>query len=397
MYYHESMKRRAAIIFMTIGLTAVVFAGFVIFRVQRSLAPASDDAMSVQQGVGGVPKLAEEEILGGLSNVWDIAFLPDGTALFTERSGMISKISDGKKVALHTLPDVYARGEGGLLGLTVDPKFGENSFIYACYSTENDVRLSRWKVDARVHGLSEKTDIVTGMPVNTTFYPGRHSGCRPRFGADGYLWVGTGDAASGTNPQNPKSLGGKILRVDRDGKAAQGNLGGEFDARIYSYGHRNIQGLAMYDQVRDGSYGYSVEHGPDRDDEINPLKPGNMGWHPVPLYNELVPMTDKKEFPNAIDPAWTSGESTIAPSGMTFIRGSRWRSLEGRLAVAVLKNKHVRILQVDKNGTVASQEVLFQNKYGRIRSVVMGPDESLYFTTDNGAGQDKIVKITPQV
>ncbi len=352
--------------------------------------------MNVQQGVGGVPTLVEEEILGGLSNVWDVAFLPDSTALFTERSGTISKLSDGKKVALHTLPDVYARGEGGLLGLAVDPKFRENGFIYACYSTENDVRLSRWKVDARVRSLSEKTDIVTGMPVNTTFYPGRHSGCRPRFGADGYLWIGTGDAATGKNPQDPKSLGGKVLRTDRDGKAAPGNIGGEFDARIYSYGHRNVQGLAMYDHARDGSYGYSVEHGPDKDDEINPLKPGNMGWNPVPLYNELVSMTDKKEFPDAIDPIWTSGESTIAPSGMTFIRGSRWRGLEGRLAMAVLKNKHVRILKLGKDSKVESEELLFTNKYGRIRSVVMGPDQALYLTTDNGAGQDKIVKVVPR-
>ncbi len=390
------MKRRAVIIFGVLGLLALGFALFVILSVQRNLAPAPDNAPVVQQGRGGIPDLREEIVLDGLTHVWDIGFLPDGTALFTERSGIISKLADGKKETIHTLPDVYARGEGGLLGLAIDPVFSENRFIYACYATEKDVRVSRWRVSEQISELTEKTDIVTGIPVNTTFYPGRHSGCRLRFGADKFLWIGTGDAADGTNPQDPKSLGGKILRVDRTGKAASGNLGGDFDARIYSYGHRNVQGLAMYEQARNGSYGFSVEHGPDKDDEINPLNSGNMGWNPVPLYNELVPMTDKEEYPLAIDPIWVSGKSTIAPSGMTFIRGNKWRDLDGRLAVAVLKNKHVRILKLGNNNDVVSQELLFTNKYGRIRSVVMGPNQALYLTTDNGEGQDKIIKVSPR-
>lgn len=390
------MKRRAVIIFGVIGLVALGFAIFVIMSVQRSLAPAPDNAPDVQQGRGGVPDLQEEVVLDGLSHVWDIGFLPDGTALFTERAGQISKLVNGRKETIHTVPDVYARGESGLLGLVIDPKFRENRFVYACYATDEDVRVSRWRVDEQVSSLTGKSDIVTGIPVNTSFYPGRHSGCRPRFGADGYLWVGTGDAAIGKNPQDPKSLGGKILRVDRDGTAAPGNVGGEFDNRIYSYGHRNVQGLAMYDKVRDGSYGFSVEHGPDKDDEINPLKPGNMGWNPVPLYNELVAMTDTSKYVDAVEPVWRSGESTIAPSGMTFIRGNRWRGLEGRLAVAVLKNQHVRILKLGEDNTVESEELLFTNKYGRIRSVVMGPNQSLYFTTDNGEGQDKLVKVSPR-
>lgn len=390
------MKRRAAIIFGVIGLLALGFAIFVIMSVRRNLAPAPDNAPVVQQGRGGVPDLREEVVLDGLTHVWDIGFLPDGTALFTERDGTISSLADGKKQRIHTLPDVYARGEGGLLGLAIDPAFAENKYIFACYATESDVRVSRWRVNGQTSGLTDKTDIVTGIPVNTSFYPGRHSGCRLRFGADNFLWVGTGDAADGTNPQDPKSLGGKVLRVDRDGKAASGNLGGDFDARIYSYGHRNIQGLAMYDKAQDGSYGFSVEHGPDKDDEINPLKAGNMGWNPVPLYNELVPMTDKEEYPSAIEPIWVSGKSTIAPSGMTFIRGGKWRGLEGRLAVAVLKNKHLRIFKLGKGNKVESEELLFTNKYGRIRSVVMGPDQAMYLTTDNGEGQDKIIKVTPR-
>ena len=383
-------------VFGFVALLAVSFAVFVILRVQKSLAPAPDNAPSIQQGQTGIPQLTEEVVMSGLSNVWDIGFLPDGTALFTERAGTISKIAGNNKQVIHTVTGIYAKGEGGLLGLVVDPDFSKNRYIYACYSTDKDVRVGRWKVNADISGLEEQQNIVTGMPVNTRFFPGRHSGCRPRFGADGYLWIGTGDVAGGTNPQDPKSLGGKVLRVDRNGKGAPGNFGGEFDSRIYNYGHRNVQGLAMYDQPKNGLYGYSIEHGPDKDDELNPLKLGNMGWNPVPLYNELVPMTDKQKYPDAIDPVWTSGGSTIAPSGMTFISGKKWKSLEGRLAMAVLKNKHVRVFELDDSGKPKSEEVLFLNKYGRIRSVVMGPENNLYLTTDNGDGQDEIIRVIPR-
>lgn len=391
------MKHRTIAIFVLVVMTAFLFAGFVYMRVQRSLAPAPDNAPSVQEGQSGIPDLTEEIVLSGLSNVWDVSFLPDRTVIFTERAGTISRIYEGKKQVLHSISNIYARGEGGLLGLAVDPDFGNNRYVYACYSTESDVRVSRWKVNDAQDALQDQKDIVTGMPVNTKFYPGRHSGCRPRFGADGYLWIGTGDAAAGSNAQDPKSLGGKILRVDREGAAAPGNMGGDFDARIFSYGHRNVQGLAMLDQPRNGLYGYSIEHGPDKNDEINPLKPGNMGWNPVPLYNEMVPMTDKEKYPNAITPIWESGDATIAPSGMTFITGVKWGGLRGKLAVAVLKNKHVRIMELnDKGEDVASEEVLFKDKYGRIRSVVMGPEDALYVTTDNGNGQDEIIKVTPR-
>lgn len=391
------MKRRTAIIFGLIALSAILFAGFVLFRVQSTLAPAPDNAPDLKQGGLGIPELTEEVVISGLSNVWDVGFLPSKTIVFTERAGTISKIADGKKEVIHEISDIYSKGEGGLLGMVVDPQFRTNRYLYACYDTKSDIRVSRWKVDDTETALTEQKDIITGMPVNTEFFPGRHSGCRPRFGADGYLWIGTGDVAQGGNPQNPKSLGGKVLRVDREGKGAPGNLGGEFDSRIYNYGHRNVQGLAMYDQPRNGVYGFSVEHGPSKNDEINPLKPGNMGWDPVPIYNELVPMTDTKKYPNAINAIWESGDAAIAPSGMTFITGNKWLGLQGRLAMAVLKNKHVRIMELSKDGSdVVSEELLFENKYGRIRSVVMGPDQAMYITTDNGDAQDEIIKITPR-
>lgn len=379
------------------GILAVILLLAVAYGAKTFLPKfraAPDNAPAVEQGKNNVPRLNETVVLDGLTNVWDVGFLPDGPALFTERAGTISTIADGKKSVLHAIGNIYAKGEGGLLGLVVDPKFTDNRYIYACYSTSQDIRVSRWQVSDKADSLDEQTDIVTGLPVNTRAFPGRHSGCRPRFGADDNLWIATGDSATGTVSQDPKSLGGKILRVNRNGGGVEGNLPRPFDNRIYSYGHRNIQGLAMYDQSKNSLYGYSVEHGPDKDDEINPLRMGNMGWDPVPLYNELVPMTDTNKYPDAIKPIWTTGSTTLAPSGMTFIRGSQWRSLEGRLAVAILKNKHLRILALNEDGAVQSEEVLFQNTYGRLRSAVMGPNNDLYLTTDNGMSQDKIIKVT---
>jgi glucose/arabinose dehydrogenase len=402
LYYANGMKKGAWVVGGSVVIVVALVAGLVYIKFQRSLAPAPDNAPAVSQGKTGVPNLTEEVEVSGLSHVWDVGFLPDKTMLFTERAGTISRLVDGKKSVLLKVPNVYDFGEAGLLGLAVDPDFADNPYVYACYATRQDIRLSRWKVANDRSKLTDQKNIVTGMPVNTQYFPGRHSGCRPRFGADGFLWIGTGDVALGTNPQNPKSLGGKVLRVNRDGHAAPGNQGGAFDARIFNYGHRNLQGLAMYDAPKNGLYGYSVEHGSDKDDEINPLTPGNFGWNPVStdvkkgLYDESVSMTDRKKYPEAVEAMWRSGETTIAPSGMTFITGNQWGDLEGRLAMAVLKNKHVRILELDDSGKLKSEQTLFENKYGRVRSVVMGPGNSLYLTTDNGDAQDEIIKVTPR-
>lgn len=388
------MNRREKIVFIILGGLLIAGGFWYYARVQTTVTPAVPDNSPVAPTSGQLPELDSEIVVNSLSNVWDLAFLPDETILFTERDGLISKTANGRKVVLHTISDIFARGEGGLMGLAVDPEFDDNRFIYACYNTNDDIRVSRWQVNAAVTELGGQADIVTGMPRNPS---GRHSGCRPVFGPDGSLWIGTGDVAIGTHPQDPKSLGGKILRVDRDGQPAEGNLDPPFDARIFSYGHRNTQGLAFFDTTKDGAFGYSVEHGPGRDDEINQLVAGNFGWNPVPGYNESVPMTDKQQYPDAVDAVWSSGSPTIAPSGATIIRGSKWKVFENRLAVAVLKDKHVRLFEFEASGKkVLNERPLFVNEFGRIRSVVMGPNESLYITTDNGNSRDQIIKITPR-
>lgn len=343
------------------------------------------------------PQLTTKVIVSGRSNIWEVAFLPTQEMLFTERKGTLSIVKNGQPATLRTIEDVAAKGEGGLMGLAVDPAFAENRFIYTCYnSTKNDVRVVRWRIAPDAASLDARTDIVTGIPTNTSGQPGRHSGCRLAFGPDGYLWVGTGDTARGDTSIQPKSLGGKTLRVDRNGGAAPGNVGGQYDPRIFSYGHRNVQGIAFFNAPKQGILGVSVEHGSNVDDEVNVLRAGNFGWAPKPQgYDETgVPMTDKTRFPDAIDAIWSSGSPTQAPSGATIVHGDKWKAWDGRLMVAVLKAQHLKVLTIDDQLKVTAEQRVFESQFGRIRTAVQGPDGNLYLSTDNSSN-NQIIRVTP--
>jgi glucose/arabinose dehydrogenase len=339
------------------------------------------------------PPLQVATAVSGLSNPWDIAFAPDGTMLFTERVGRIDARVGNQVRTLATPADAVAVGEGGMLGIAVDPAYGTNRRIYTCFlsnaSGALDVRVVRWQVNAATTGLTARADILTGIPANPS---GRHSGCRIRFGPDGRLWVGTGDAANGANPQSPTSLGGKVLRITTSGAAAPGNAGAPFRPEVYTYGHRNVQGLAF---AADGT-AYSIEHGPDRDDEVNRLvRGGNYGWDPVPGYNEAVPMTDLAKFPAAIPAIWSSGSPTIAPSGGAVLSGTRWQGWDKALAMAVLKGQQLRVIGFTPEGTAVEVEWTVLTDRGRLRSAVQGPDGNLYIATDAGAGTGSILVVTP--
>lgn len=360
---------------------------------------------NVQQNTPGVapptkstekPELTTEVVTKGHDSIWEVAFLPTKEMLFTERKGVVHAMKDGKDTVLATIEDVYNQGEGGLMGVAIDPQFLTNRFIYTCFNSKTggpDVRVVRWKVSDDVKTLSSRTDIITGIPSNPS---GRHSGCRMAFGSDGYLWVGTGDTARGDTAAQPKNLGGKILRVDRAGEAAPGNIGGQFDTRIFSYGHRNVQGLAFFPLPQQGVLGISVEHGPDKDDEVNLLKVGNFGWAPAAQgYNENIPMTDTRRFLDAIPAVWSSGTPTIAPSGATFLKGSQWKAWDGFLVIAALKGQQVKVLSISKQNQLASEQQLFAGTFGRLRTAVQGPDGNLYLSTDN-ASDNQIIRVIPR-
>ncbi len=341
--------------------------------------------------MAGEPSLAVSEVAGRLDLPWDLAFTPDGTLLFTEKAGRLSALTGGGVRRLATLSDVFTSGESGLMGLAVDPEFTSNRRIYTCHSwtdgSNRDVRVVAWSIDASFTSATRVANpLFAGMPLTT----GRHAGCRPRFGADGFLWVGTGDGTVGTAPQSLSSLGGKVLRVDKNtGAPAPGNpFAG---SRVFSYGHRNVQGLAM----RPDGQVFSVEHGTRRDDEVNLLRPaGNGGWDPTPGYNENAAMTDLAKFPDAMRPVWTSGATSLAPSGASFLTAPGWRSFNGALVLACLRGAQLRLLFLDSVGSLTGERVLLSGR-GRLRTPVQAPDGALYVTTSNGSGTDKILRVTP--
>jgi aldose sugar dehydrogenase len=390
--------------YCTWGLVIFIIAEIITLGVLVVAAMESDSDEPAQQSAApvkdpDVPDVTTDILFGNRSHIWDIAFLPSGEMIFTERRGLFQLVRNGQVEELASVNDAATTGEGGLMGMAVDPEFVQNRYIYACFNTGfNDIRVARWVLPADLGTLTQRKDIITGIPSNPS---GRHSGCRLAFGPDGYLWVGTGDSAQTLmpqSPQDPKSLAGKVLRVTRDGAAALGNLSKPFDARIYSYGHRNTQGMAFFTTPRPGGViGVSAEHGSDVDDELNPLKSGNFGWAPPDgAYREdNVPMTDTARFPDAITPLWRTGKPTQAPSGITIINGEQWKHWDGAVAMAVLKETHLKILELGDTPEENKVTRLLQAGFGRIRAVTQGPDGNLYVGTSNGV-DDKIIKVSPK-
>ena len=348
------------------------------------------------------PPLTVVTLVSGLTIPWDLGFTPDGTMLFTERRGVLkARLSDGAVQGIAAgFSDLFVGGTAGLQALVVDPNFVSNRRFYMLQGhTGREMQVIAWTIDEDYTTATRVADpLVGGMPMG----PGpNHAGGRLVFGPQGYLWVSTGDGYSGTSAQDLSSPGGKVLRIDsQTGAAAPGN---PFDSSlVYAYGFRNPQGLALR---RGTNQIWLVDHGPDYDDEINLLIAGdNYGWDPEPdegvqsSYDETTtPMTDLVKFPDAVKARWTSGDTTIAPGGGTFLEGDDWGDWEGRLAVATLKTQSLRIFEFTSSGDYVSHVVVpeLRETYGRLRSPVLGPDGALYVTTSNRGGQDRILKVVP--
>ncbi|MEV6244286.1 PQQ-dependent sugar dehydrogenase [Lentzea sp. NPDC051838] len=334
--------------------------------------------------------LKVEEVAAGLEHAWDIGFLKDGSLLLTERPGRMKLVKNGQVTPVDIkLDDIQVRGEGGLMGLVIHP---DGQRFTVCFNTTKDVRLTTYRLDGA--RATKTKDLVTGMPSNSS---GRHSGCRPTLAPDGTMFVATGDIAQGRNPQDKASLGGKVLRIDAEtGEGAKDNpfikSPNANERRIYTYGHRNVQGVV----VRDGGQVFSSEHGPDVDDEVNLLKAGaNYGWDPSKGgtqggYDESVPMTDLKRFPDAVEAVWSSGSPTEAICQAAF-----WN---GKLAITALKGSKLMLFTLDGDGKVQNVSIPdeLNDKYGRLRAARTAPDGSLYITTSNGSN-DKLLRLTGDV
>jgi glucose/arabinose dehydrogenase len=363
------------------------------------------------------PTITRTVLLTGRSNIWDLAFTPDNALLFTERTqGLAVRRADGQVFRLFgtagsalVASDLRAEDQSGMLGVTVDPDFATNRFVYVYMASAlasptlqqgTNNRVVRLTVNADYTGVANRTDIVTGI----SYAGGAHSGGRIKFGPDGYLYVTTGDNRIGEIPQSLAVLGSKVLRVDRNGAAAPGNntpAGG--DARIYTYGHRNVQGIDFRPTgFANAGRAYTGEHGPGHDDEVTPLTAGgNAGWDPLCRpemsgycgYSRPTSMTDLARFPNAMRPLWQTGGFEGRPGrseGMgdvAFLRGAQWRSWDGALAVALMAGMRMEVLRLDAAGTaVASRTAVFTNlsPRQRVRALELGPDGALYVSCDCG-------------
>ncbi len=363
------------------------------------------------------PVIRVEEVVTGVSKPWGLAFAPDGTMMFTERGGSLKvRLVDGRVRTVNAdFSDIGASWETGLMGMVIDPDFSVNRNFYTCQGHEDpntnatSIQVIKWSMNSDYTAATRVKDPLVGGVGIRIGSQWQHAGCRLRFGPQGHLWIATGDGyANKINPQDLTNLNGKMLRVHKDtGEGVPGNpfydRANANSKRVYTYGHRNPQGLAR----RPGANQmWSVEHGTNRDDEINLLEPGgNYGYAPQghtecgpdddiktispDVYCQYSPMTDLDRFPDAVEARWSSGDSTLATSGGIFLEGEHWGGWEGRLAVATLRTRSVRLFTFTPEGSFVDQFNVPEMKpfNSRLRTTMMGTDGALYVTTsDNTPG-----------
>jgi glucose/arabinose dehydrogenase len=345
--------------------------------------PSSGEVFTTQDGV----RFRVEVIAANLQIPWSMAFAPDGRLFFTERPGRVRVLPPGSntsEVAL-TLDDTFAQGEAGVLGITLDPEYASNRFVYLYYSAQAGGRAVNRVVRYRevANRLGEAVVLLDNIPANQI-----HDGGRLKFGPDGLLYITAGDAAAASVAQDVASLAGKILRVSRDGSTPRDN---PFSSPVYSLGHRNPQGIDWHPVTGDL---WEAEHGDSGNDEVNVIDRGvNYGWPTI---------QGSQTRPDMRTPI-TSYSPSIAPSGAAFYRGQRFPGFVNNLFVATLRGVHILRLRPDGSSRqVAAQERLLENAYGRIRDVVVGPDGFIYFCTSNRDGRgnavaadDRIARLVP--
>jgi len=373
-------------------LGVIVIAGVLlhVFRVHIFCQFYKPTETSLQQGITVGKDI--EIIAENLKIPWEIAFLPDGDLLVTERSGTLKRI--GKEGRMYAIDGVEHVGEGGLLGIALHPRFSENQWVYLYFTTKSEGGLTNRVERYRFAGgyLSEKKTIIGNIP-GAAYHDGGRIAFGPALALDGatsdktdqYLYITTGDAGNPNLAQDIKSLAGKILRLKDDGSIPSDN---PFGNAIWSYGHRNSQGLAWDDKGRL----WATEHGRSGVlsglDELNLIEKGkNYGW-PVIQGNETRVDMDSPITQSGPDETW-------APAGVAFLNGSIFfGGLRGESLY------EAKILE----GNKVSLKAHFRQEFGRIRAVALGPDKYLYITTSNTddrgtpkQNDDKIIRINPLI
>ena len=327
--------------------------------------------------VDGEPRA--KTLVTGLEVPWELVFLPDGRALVTERPGRVRLITAEGELRERPAAtvEVSALGEGGLLGLALDPDFERNALVYTYYTTASGMEVARYRLVG--DRLVEEAVVLDGIRAGPI-----HDSGRIHFGPDDRLHVATGDAGSPELAQDQGSLNGKFLRMEQDDYRG----GGRGEAEVLTLGHRNPQG---FDWQPRSERLIATEHGASANDEVNLIREGrNYGW----------PEAEGPDHGSFTAPVVVYPDETLAPSGATFVSlpGSEWT---GDYLFAALAGEPVRRLSLDR-GEVSDEGALFEGEFGRVRTVVEGPDGALYALTSNRDGRgsprpgdDRVIRIVP--
>lgn len=336
-----------------------------------------------------------EKVVDGIRKGWGIEFLPNGDMLVTENDGSLFHIRDGEIIAeiSEGIPsDLDVNGQGGFLDIEQHPDYEENGWLYFSYSSNSgedsgsNTKVARAKLEG--NALTSWEEIYKGTPNSGR---GAHYGSRIVFDNDGYLFFSIGDRGNrDVNPQDINRDGGKIYRLNADGSVPSDNpfVGKDGIDAMYSYGHRNPQGMAVHPGT---NVVWEHEHGPRGGDEVNIIRPGdNYGW-PVISYGinySGTSFTDKTAMDGMEQPViyW---EPSIAPSGMEFITSDKYPGWEGDLLVGSLKFAYISLLDVEDDKIVGQQKLV--EGTGRIRAIEQGPDGYIYFTAEG----DGVYRLVP--
>lgn len=369
-------------------------------RIENNNAEQAAECQLVQDGYGpvGTVEIRTETVVTGLEVPWSIVFLPNGDALVTERPGRLRLVTDiYNNPELVPQPvisvEIPSTSEGGLMGIELHPDFENNRMFYLCVTvSENGElinRIDRWQLSE--DGTNAQRESII---YNEIIAASIHNGGRIKFGPDGMLYIGTGDAGDPDLSQNPQSPNGKLLRLTPEGKVPDNNP--EPGNPVFLSGIRNTQGWAWPDE-NDANTVWLVDHGPSGEmgrtghDEVNLAYAGdNLGWPTIYGCQE-------QESLKAPVLSWVDA---VPPGGAEIYTGNAIPEWQGNLIMGTLRSRHLhRVILED--GRVEQHEVYLQNEYGRLREVIMGGDDELYVTTSNCDGrgtcpekQDKIIRIT---